>query len=225
MERWVSGRADGLISRRGFLAGIAGLFVTAVLQACRSQQSEEPAATVPATTPGSAATGQPQALAPTPACEDGDEPTEAQTEGPFFKTSSPERTNFQGDVTEGTRLVLTGAVLSTNCRPVSGAKMELWHADNNGEYDNDGFRLRGHFFTDDQGRYEVRTIMPGIYTGRTRHYHVKVQPEGGRVLTTQLYFPGEPGNSRDGIFDDSLLMQVSDSGDGKAASFDFVLQV
>ena len=225
MEKRVSRRADGLISRRGFLAGMAGLVVTYVLQACRPQPAEEPAATVPATTPGSAATGQPQALAPTPACSDGDEPTEAQTEGPFFKTSSPQRTNFQGDVTEGIRLVLTGAVLSTECRPVGRAKMELWHADNNGEYDNDGFRLRGHFFTDDQGRYEVRTIMPGVYTGRTRHYHVKVQPEGGRVLTTQLYFPGEPGNSRDGIFDDSLVMQVGDAGEGKTATFDFVLRV
>lgn len=225
MDQWVSRQAQRLISRRGFLAGIAGLAVTAVLQACRSQPSEEPSTTTPATTPGSATADEPQALAPTPSCADGDEPTEAQTEGPFFKTSSPERTDFQGDVTEGTKLVLSGTVLSTACEPVSRAKMELWHADNNGEYDNDGFRLRGHFFTDDQGRYEVKTIMPGVYTGRTRHYHVKVQPEGGRVLTTQLYFPGEPGNSRDGIFDESLLMRVSDAGAGKAATFDFVLQV
>ena len=224
MEQWVNRQADRVMSRRGFLAGIAGVLVTVFLQACRSQQTEEPSVTTPATTPGSATTGQPQALPLTPACTDGDEPTEAQTEGPFFKTNSPERTNFQGDVTEGTKLVLAGAVLTTACRPVSRAKMELWHADNNGEYDNDGYRLRGHFFTDDQGRYEVRTIMPGIYTGRTRHFHVKVQPEGGRILTTQLYFPGEPGNSRDGIFDESLLMQVSDAGDAKAAAFDFVVQ-
>ena len=36
----------------------------------------------------------------------------------------------------------------------------------------------------------MRSIVPGVYPGRTRHIHVKVQPRGGRVLTTQLYFPG-----------------------------------
>ncbi len=211
------------ITRRGFLAATAGAVLAAILQACRREDAERAAPPVPQTAAEPETPGQPQALAPTPSCDD--DPTEAQTEGPFFKTNSPERTNFQGDVSGGVKLVLTGAVLSTACQPVNRAKMELWHADNDGEYDNQGYRLRGHFFTDAQGRYQVETIVPGLYTGRTRHYHVKVQPAGGRLLTTQLYFPNEPGNSRDGIFDPSLVMNVSEAGEGKAATFDFVVEV
>jgi protocatechuate 3,4-dioxygenase beta subunit len=61
--------------------------------------------------------------------------------------------------------------------------------------------------------------VPGLYTGRTRHIHVMVQPEGGAVLTTQLYFPGEPANAADALFDQELLMEVS----GGRGRFDFVL--
>ena len=75
-----------------------------------------------------------------------------------------------------------------------GALVDLWHADDEGDYDNSGFRLRGHQFADGEGRFRFRTIVPAQLSGRTRHFHVKVQPKGGRVLTTQLYFPGEPGN-------------------------------
>jgi hypothetical protein len=52
---------------------------------------------------------------------------------------------------------------------------------------------------------------------------VKVQPANGRVLTTQLYFPGEPRNASDGIYDDDLLMTIQDAAGGKAGTFDFVL--
>ena len=64
-----------------------------------------------------------------------------------------------------------------------------------------------------------RPSGPGLYTGRTRHIHVKVQRPRGQVLTTQLYFPGEPDNEGDGIFDEALLMDVS----GARAAYDFVL--
>jgi protocatechuate 3,4-dioxygenase beta subunit len=68
------------------------------------------------------------------------------------------------------------------------------------------------------------TILPARYTGRTRHYHVKVQAANGPVLTTQLYFPGEPGNARDPLFRRDLLMAVSDAVSGRAARFDFVIE-
>ena len=67
--------------------------------------------------------------------------------------------------------------------------------------------------------------MPAIYPGRTRHYHVKVQAPQQAVLTTQLYFPDEPGNRRDGLFRRELLMRTADAGDGLAARFDFVLDL
>ena len=74
--------------------------------------------------------------------------------------------------------------------------------------------------TDAEGRYHFETIVPAVYPGRTRHYHVKVQPKGGRILTTQLYFPGEAGNSRDGLYQRELEMKTPKSGEGK---FDFVV--
>ncbi len=79
--------------------------------------------------------------------------------------------------------------------------------------------------TDAEGRYRLETIMPGLYPGRTRHFHVKVQAPKQRVLTTQLYFPGEARNQRDGIFRPELLMAMSDSPTGKQARFNFVLDV
>ena len=67
--------------------------------------------------------------------------------------------------------------------------------------------------------------MPGLYTGRTRHIHVKVQAPDGPVLTTQLYFPGEPANDRDGIFSPELLLgDVREAGGARQVSFTFVLE-
>ena len=41
---------------------------------------------------------------------------------------------------------------------------------------------------------------PRAMSGAHRHYHVKVQAANGPVLTTQLYFPDDPGNARDPLF-------------------------
>ncbi len=101
----------------------------------------------------------------------------------------------------------------------------MWHADDKGDYDNRGFRCRGHVLTDEAGRYQFRTIMPALYPGRTRHYHVKVAAPGRPLLTTQLYFPNEPANARDGLFQRALLMRVGQSGEGLAAQFSFVLDM
>jgi protocatechuate 3,4-dioxygenase beta subunit len=123
----------------------------------------------------------------------------------------------------GTRLVVAGSVVATDCRPVPGALVDVWQADDRGDYDNAGFRLRGHQFADEQGRYRIETIVPGAYSGRTRHIHVRVQAPNQPALTTQLYFPDEPGNQRDGIFRPELVMAVRDTESPKAAAFDFVL--
>ena len=65
--------------------------------------------------------------------------------------------------------------------------------------------------------------MPGLYPGRTRHIHVKVQAPNGPILTTQLYFPNEARNATDGIFSSALLMNVQDASGGRTGTFDFVL--
>ena len=159
---------------------------------------------------------------PTPACgEHG--VTHPQTPGPYFKPQSPLRTSLAEPDMPGTRIVVEGTVLTRDCKPVPRALLDFWQADARGEYDNAGFRLRGHQFTDDAGRYRLETVVPGIYPGRTRHFHVNVQAPGKQVFTTQLYFPDEPLNQRDGIFDRDLVMKVRDAGGSKLASFVFIL--
>ncbi|MGH2374292.1 MAG: hypothetical protein ACRDIC_12620 [bacterium] len=164
-------------------------------------------------------------LPPTPACPDPDEPTSSQTEGPFFKPRSPQRTSLIEPGLPGTKIVIAGYVLSRGCRPTPRALVDFWHADDKGEYDNVGFRLRGHQFTDDAGRYYLETIVPGLYPGRTRHFHVKVQAANQPVLTTQLYFPGEQRNQTDGIFRPNLLLSVRDSAGTRLGTFNFVLNI
>jgi protocatechuate 3,4-dioxygenase beta subunit len=162
-------------------------------------------------------------LRPTPACQDGEAATLAQTEGPYFKPSSPERVELFEEGMAGQPIELVGFVLTRACKPVSGALLDFWQADGRGQYDNSGFRLRGHQFTDAEGRYRLRTVVPGVYPGRTRHIHVKLQPRGGRVLTTQLYFPGESQNGSDGLFRKALLVRTAKNAGWLAGRFDFVV--
>jgi protocatechuate 3,4-dioxygenase beta subunit len=165
-----------------------------------------------------------QSLGPTPACHDDDEPTVEETEGPFFKPRSPQRSNLSEPGISGRAVELSGLVLTRSCRPMPGALVDLWHADDNGVYDNKGFRLRGHVFTDDEGRYAFHTIVPGLYPGRTRHYHVKVQARGEMPgLTTQFYFPDEKRNRSDGLFRRELVMRVAETENALVARFDVVL--
>lgn len=171
------------------------------------------------------AAAQAQPLRPTPSCPGSAAPTARQTEGPYFKPDSPLRASLLEPGIVGTQIVVTGTVLSTTCQPIARALIDVWHADDRGGYDNTGFRLRGHQFTDDQGRYRLETIVPGVYVGRTRHFHVKVQPPNRSVLTTQLYFPGEAVNARDPIFSPELVMRVTETTTGKAGTFDFVVDL
>jgi protocatechuate 3,4-dioxygenase beta subunit len=157
-------------------------------------------------------------LAPTPECKAGST-TPAQTEGPFYTPRTPLKADFRKDA-PGQPLVLEGHVLDTNCKPLAGAWVDFWHADSAGAYDNSGFRLRGHQIADAQGRYKLETILPALYPGRARHIHVKVRArEGSRILTTQTYFPGDPGNARDGLYRPELVARKAGAG----LIFDFVL--
>ena len=164
-----------------------------------------------------------QELEPTPSCGENPSLTPPQTDGPFYTPSTPQRVSLLESGLTGPRMVLAGYVLSRQCQPVPGALLDFWQADAAGAYDNAGYRLRGHQFADENGRYELETIVPGLYPGRTRHFHVKVQAPGGPILTTQLYFPNEPSNSRDGIFSPALVIAVQDTEDAKRGVFNFVV--
>lgn len=149
-------------------------------------------------------------LPPTPECGDEDDfdSTLAQTEGPYFTPDSPERDSFIEEGIGGERMILTGYVYATDCKPVAKALLDVWHADDQGVYDNEGYNLRGHLFTDEDGLFHLETIKPGLYPGRTRHFHLKVQAPDGPILTTQLYFPDEPENESDGIYNPELLLEM-----------------
>ncbi|MCF6476731.1 dioxygenase [Nonomuraea sp. MG754425] len=175
---------------------------------------------VPALARQTAESGGP--LTPTPYCDDGDDPTIPQTEGPYFKPNSPQRAVLPG---VGTPLTVSGYVFGLACQPLANVLLDFWQADNNGAYDNVTYNFRGHQYTNAQGAFKLTTIVPGLYPGRTRHIHVKAQAPGRPVLTTQLYFPGEPRNNTDTIFDPRLLMNVRTVGTAKEATFDFVLDV
>ena len=163
-------------------------------------------------------------LAATPAIADDDDPTPAQTEGPYFTPNSPLRRSIVPTGAAGVRLTLTGRVLTTAGKPVARALIDFWQADAGGAYDNSGYRFRGHQLTDAKGRYALTTVVPGLYRGRTKHIHVKVQPRGGSILTTQLYFPGVARNRSDSIFRSALLVRNwRKVGERRAARFDFVL--
>lgn len=175
-----------------------------------------------ASTPGPGASKK---LAATPECGDDDDPTPEQTQGPFYTPKTPRRASLLEPGLPGTRLVVAGRVFARDCRPVPGAMLDFWQAGDDGEYDNEGYRLRGHQFADREGRWRLETVVPGLYPGRTRHIHVRVQPPAGRVLTTQLYFPDEPRNRRDGIFRPELLMAMNETREGRQARFHFVLDM
>lgn len=219
---WLLAACTGAVGRP---PGAPGEAASPVLRlATATTGGETPANAVPATATATIMpAGTAVSLAPTPACPLNSAVTIAQTEGPYFKPNSPERSSLLEAGVTGTQLVLSGFVQTRDCRPVARALLDFWQADAQGAYDNMGFRLRGHLFTDAQGRYQLTTIVPGLYPGRTRHIHVKVQAPGGPILTTQLYFPNEPRNSSDSIFNPALLMAIQDTAEGKVGRFDFVL--
>ncbi|MDB9822443.1 dioxygenase [Deltaproteobacteria bacterium] len=143
-----------------------------------------------------------------------------QTEGPYYKTGSPERTDLIEEGVAGEPVILTGYVFDKDCNPVPGAWLDFWQADGNGDYDNRGYMLRGHQYTDQQGKYILRTVIPGEYPGRTNHIHLKVRGQtGDAIITSQLYFPAGRLNKSDRIFDESMLVTLSKSSDGRNMAF------
>src|SRR6266704_1548197 len=213
--------SENIISRRSFLQQSLTIPVAVLLAACAGPVSNTGSAGQATASPQASPGAQSTTLTSPPVCSG--TPTPSQTEGPYYKAGSPERTSLREPGLVGTHLTITGYVLSTACQPIAHAWLDFWQADSNGNYDNTGFKLRGHQFTDKQGRYHLETIIPGEYPGRTRHIHVKVQAPGQAVLTTLLYFPGEARNDSDGIFSPELLMHVQNTPNGQLATFNFVL--
>jgi protocatechuate 3,4-dioxygenase beta subunit len=85
-------------------------------------------------------------------------------------------------------------VHASSCKPISGAAVDIWHADAAGDYSGFGNGassrtfMRGIQKSDASGVATFDTVYPGWYQGRTVHIHVKVHLGGNVVHTGQLFF-------------------------------------
>ena len=157
--------------------------------------------------------------------------TEPNIEGPFYVPGAPERSALHD--TWQHQIALSGRVRDIHCRPMADAVLEVWQANEQGEYDLDGFDYRGVLRTQADGSFHLYTVIPGRYlngsTYRPAHIHVKVHANGRPPLTTQLYFPGDPENDTDPWFRSSLLVTAHPPGpqgchpQPRRMSFDFVV--
>ncbi|AFV75460.1 protocatechuate 3,4-dioxygenase beta subunit [Thermus oshimai JL-2] len=169
-------------------------------------------------------------------------PTPALAQGPYYLAGVPRRRDLREG--EGVPFHLRLLVQDALCRPLRGARVDLWHADPLGRYSGfqmPGVAFRGYELADEGGGVEFLTHFPGWYPGRTPHFHLRVEA-GGRVLVTQLFFPEEvieavyarppyrtrglPNvrNRQDGIFRADLLLSPKVEGEGFGAGFTLVLR-
>ena len=124
--------------------------------------------------------------------------------GPYFVEGAPIRTVIAHSDEPGQRLFVSGRILQNDCEtPISGAMLELWHANDAGCYSinlecntgipgNDEFNLRGKMFSNENGQYAFETILPGYYASRPMHIHIKITTPDGEVLVSQIYFDSDP---------------------------------
>jgi protocatechuate 3,4-dioxygenase beta subunit len=168
------------------------------------------------------------ALLPVSAFANGTLPvTDPSSEGPAYKPGAPEKDDLIEPGLGGTPLVLTGRVLNVHGDPLSHALLDVWEAKMDGQYDSSGYTLRGKLYTRADGTYRLRTLVPKAYKAgdgyRTAHIHLKVSAPDHRLITTELYVKGEPRNYDDFLARPSLQLVLASAGEGKQASFDFVL--
>ncbi|MBE4734022.1 MULTISPECIES: intradiol ring-cleavage dioxygenase [Streptomyces] len=157
--------------------------------------------------------------------------TEATVLGPFFVEGSPE-IPLGGDMSFGAAgqpCWVEGTVTDTDGKPVPGARMEVWEADEDGfydvQYDDDRTAARGHLFSDGTGTYRFWAITPTPYpiphdgpvgallaaVGRSpmraSHLHFDVRAEGRRTLITHIFVRGDELLASDAVFgvQDSLI--------------------
>jgi protocatechuate 3,4-dioxygenase beta subunit len=106
-------------------------------------------------------------------------PTPADALGPFYEPGAPVRSKI------GTGYLLTGRVLAARtCRPIARARIELWLANADGEYDD---AHRATVIAGRRGGYRFESNKPPSYSSRPPHIHLRVSARGFRTLVTQHY--------------------------------------
>jgi protocatechuate 3,4-dioxygenase beta subunit len=126
--------------------------------------------------------------------------TPAKTEGPYFVDERLNRSDIRidpadGTTQPGTKLTMTFVVVRAgDCEPVSGAQLDIWHANASGLYSDEAANgtsghkyLRGYQVTDEDGTATFVTVFPGWYSGRAIHIHFKVRKDDFE-FTSQLFF-------------------------------------
>lgn len=148
--------------------------------------------------------------------------TPREVEGPFYpitpqKDKDADLTVVEGKngVAKGTIIEIVGQVFDQNGNTVEGATIDWWQANSFGKYhhphDNSEAPIDEHFQawailqSGKDGHFKLRTVMPGAYPlgavqQRTPHIHLKVSKLGYESLLTQMYFPNQPLNEKDGLF-------------------------
>jgi len=139
-------------------------------------------------------------------------------EGPLYIPGAPlskfEVRLDEGDTQRGELMVMEGRVVGIDGKPVAGAIVDVWHANELGRYshfdpDQPEYALRRRIETDAQGRYRFRSFLPpgyaippnsptselfsaiGRHGNRPAHIHFLVTAPGLRTLTTQVNVPGD----------------------------------
>lgn len=124
--------------------------------------------------------------------------------GPFYRPDSPMRESLVIKGEKGNPIELIGKIMHNDCiTPYKNAKIEIWHCDGNGVYDNEtaDFKYRGTAYSDNKGNYSFKTILPVPYgegnNYRPAHFHMMISAKGYQPLVTQLYFVGDPWLEKD----------------------------
>ncbi|RUR43105.1 catechol 1,2-dioxygenase, partial [Vreelandella populi] len=140
-------------------------------------------------------------------------------EGPLYVAGAPEAEGFtrmdDGQDPDGKTMWLTGQVRTVDGMPIVGAKVEIWHTNSKGGYSffdpsQSEYNLRRTIYTDSEGRYTARSIIPsgygvpegaptdlvlkslGRHGERPAHIHYFVSAPGHQHLTTQINLAGDP---------------------------------
>jgi len=159
-------------------------------------------------------------------CENRPGVTSSTLAGPFYRADAPDlplgATLSRTD--QGVPLVVRGRVSDLSGKPLAGARVEVWHANGLGRYENQDpdnqpeHNLRGRFVTDAEGAFHFRTIRPGGYAlpddgpvgqlarrlglslDRPAHIHFAVTAPGYRPLVTAIFDGSDPAIGRDALF-------------------------
>lgn len=233
---------DLLLSRRRLLGVVGAAGAAALLAACgRGSSADSASAGTTTSTTSAGATTTTSTTAPattstaaesTPSCVI----TPQETAGPYPLDLHTNSAFFRRDITEGhagVPLAVALTILNASCKPLTNARVDIWHTDKDGAYSGYGNAVgqtfcRGIQLTDQNGKVTFDTIYPGWYQGRVTHIHFQVFLNDGLVATSQLAFPESvtkevyasslyasrgqntsvPTNAADGIFRDGVGSQT-----------------